>query len=249
MPEDHARIEELLAGYALLSLDGEDAAQMDRLLADHVPSCLSCRQTLRDFRELTGDLALSPEPVPPPDLVLARIHRGMDDVPVTRRGGGWARRGAVVAIAASLVGLVAMSGLSFVMAGRASRADDRTTTALEVLSLMRSPGVDPVSVDPQGSTPKDSGFLGVPADDVRKLYVTARLCPEPTAGHAYQLWLGSDGEFTPFGRMFTPTNGSVLLELIVDVSRYDEIWITEEIAGRPPATPSTSGRSWRAAIP
>jgi Anti-sigma-K factor rskA len=250
MAEDHERIEELLAGHALLSLDGEDAAEVDRLLADHVPTCLTCRQTIRDLRELTGDLALSADPVQPPDLVIARIRRGMDDVPVTRGGrGGWARRGAVVAIAASLVGLVAMGGLSVVMAGRASRADDRTTTALEVLSLMRSPGVDPVSVDPQGSTPKDSGFLGVPADDVRRLYVTARLCPEPSAGHAYQLWLGSDGEFAPFGRMFTPTNGFVLLELVVDVSRYDEIWITEEIAGQPAAIPSTTGRSWRAAIP
>jgi hypothetical protein len=215
-----------------------------------VPSCLSCRQTVREFREVTGDLALSADPVAPPDLVLARIHRGMDDVPVARpSAGGWARRGAMVAFAASLVGLVAMGGLSFVMAGRASRADDRTTTALEVLSLMRSPGVNPVSVDPQGSTPKETEFLGVPASNVRRLYVTARLCPDPSAGHAYQLWLGSDGDFAPFGRMFTPTNGFVLLELTVDVSRYDEIWITEEIAGPAPAAPSTGGRSWRAAIP
>lgn len=246
MGEDHERIEELLAGYALLSLDGEDAAEVDRLLADHVPSCLTCRQTIRGFRDLTGDLALSADPVTPPDLVLARIHRGMDDVPVSRRS---VRRGAVVALAASLVGLVAMGGVSFVMAGRASRADDRTTTALEVLSLMRSPGVSPVSVDPQGTTPKDSGFLGVPAANVKRLYVTARLCPEPSAGHAYQLWLGSGGEFRAVGRMFTPTNGSVLLELTVDVGRYDEIWITEEIAGAPPSVPSTTGRSWRAAIP
>ncbi len=246
MGQDHDRIEELLAAYALLSLDGEDAAEADRLLTDHVPSCLTCRQTIRGFRELTGDLALAADPRTPPDLVLARIHRGIDDVPLSRRP---ARRGAFVALAASLVGLVAMGGLSLVMAGRVSRADDRTTTALEVLALMRSPGIDPVSVDPQGETPADSGFLGVAAPDVRRLYVTARLCPEPTAGHAYQLWLGSDGEFAPFGRMFTPSDGSVLLELTVDVARFDEIWITEEVAGIPPALPSTTGRSWRASIP
>lgn len=246
MGEDHQRIEELLAGYSLLSLEGEDAAEVDRLLADHVPSCLMCRQTLRGLRELTGDLALSADPAAPPELVLARIHRGMDDVPVSRRS---PRRGAFVALAASLVGFVAMGGLSFVMAGRASRADDRTTTALEVLSLIRSPGVSPVSVDPQGATPPDSGFLGVPAANVRRLYVTARLCPEPAAGHAYQLWLGSDGAFAPFGGMFTPTDGFVLLELTVDVARYDEIWITEEVAGPRPSVPSTIGRSWRADIP
>ena len=57
MIEDHERIEELLAGYALRSLDGPDAEDADRLLADHVPTCLTCRRTIADFREVTGDLA------------------------------------------------------------------------------------------------------------------------------------------------------------------------------------------------
>ena len=38
MTEDHERIDELLAGYVLLSLSGEDAAEADRVLIDHVPS-------------------------------------------------------------------------------------------------------------------------------------------------------------------------------------------------------------------
>jgi hypothetical protein len=170
----------------------------------------------------------------------------MDEVPVSRRSG---RRGAFVALAASVVGLVAMGGLSFTMAGRASRADDRAATAIEMVSLMRSPGIAPVSVDPQGSTPAGSGFLGVPAPDVRRLYVTARFCPDPAPGHLYQLWLGSQGVFEPVGRMFSPSNGFVLFELTVDVAGFDAIWITEEAVGTTPAAPSTSGRSWRAEIP
>ena len=245
MTEDHERIDELLAGYAMLSLDGEDAAAADRILAEHVPSCFTCRQTLSDLHDLGGELALAADPVTPPDLLLSRIRHAMDDVPLSGRP---SRRGSFVALAASVAALVAMGGLSFVMAGRASRAEDRTTTAIELLSLMRSPGVAPVRVDPQGETPSESGFLEVSASDVRRLYLAADGCPDPAPGHAYQLWLGNDGTFTPFGEMFVPTNGVVLLELVVDVSRYDELWITEEAIGPPPATPSTDRRSWRAGL-
>lgn len=242
---DHERIEELLAGYALMSLSGEDAAEADRLLADHVPTCLTCRRTLSDFQDLSGELALAEAPVPPPDLVLARIHRGIDEVPLA---GGPSRRRGVIALAASVAALVALGGLSFTMAGRAFEAEDQRSLAIELLALMRSPGVSPVNVDPQGATPSASGFVGVPAPDVRRFYLVADVCPEPRPGYAYQIWLGDDGSFTPVGEMFAPTGGSVLIRLTVDVARYDEVWITEEVAGTPPATPSTDGRSWRAPL-
>jgi hypothetical protein len=64
--EDHGRIEELLAGYALRSLEGSDAADADRLLADHVPACAGCRQTLDAFVAIAGDLALDAPVLPPP---------------------------------------------------------------------------------------------------------------------------------------------------------------------------------------
>ena len=109
----------------------------------------------------------------------------------------------------------------------------------------------------QGETEKrDRGWLGYRRRD---LYVVesgerpARLKPlerpDPAPGHAYQLWLGASGAFRPVGHMFVPRNGAVLIELTVDVSRYDEVWITEETAGVPPTSPSTAGRSWRAELP
>lgn len=236
----HERIEELLAGYALLSLSGEDAAEADRLLTDHVPSCPTCRRTLSSFQALSGELALAVDPEPPPDLVLTRIHRGIQEVPLA---GGPSRRGAFVALAASVVALVVMGGLSFAMVTRASRAEDERSLAIELLELMQSPGVSPVTVDPQAGTPSASTFLGVP--DIRRFYLLADDCPEPRSGHAYQLWLGDDGSFTPFGEMFVPSGGSVLIRLTVDVARFDEIWITEEVAGSQPRAPNTDGRSWR----
>ena len=63
MTEDHERIDELLAGYVLLSLEGEDAAEADRLLSEHVPGCARCRRTLADFQALSGDLALAAAPL------------------------------------------------------------------------------------------------------------------------------------------------------------------------------------------
>src|SRR3954454_2545884 len=103
---EHDRIEELLAGYALQSLSGDDARETDRLLADHVPSCAACRGILRDFQGVTGDLALGAEAVAPPDVLLPRLHREMG-APARRR-----RPVAVAAAAASIVAVVGMAGLS-----------------------------------------------------------------------------------------------------------------------------------------
>jgi hypothetical protein len=242
--QDHERIEELLAGYALLALSGEDAREADRLLADHVPSCLVCRQTLADYQMLSGDLGLAADPAPPPDLVLARIQRQVDEVPLGRRS---SRRGSFLALATSVAALVALGGLSFVMVNRAHRAEDRMATALELINVLRSPGVSPVPVDATSGTSASSGFLEVSAPDIRVLYLVAKDCPDPEPGHDYVVWLGSAGEFTPVER-FEPRDGQVLLRLPVDVSRFDEIWVTEEVAGTTPEVPSTDGRSWGARL-
>jgi anti-sigma-K factor RskA len=243
---EHERIEELLAGHALHTLSERDAADADLLLAEHVPTCPSCLRTVSDFRAVIGELALAADPVPPPDLVLGRIHRGIGEIPIA---GGLPGRGSFVAFAVGVVALVAMGGLSFVMADRASEAQDDRSLALELLSLMSSPGVSPVSVDQEGSAASASDFVGVAAPDVRRFYLVADVCPEPAPGHAYQLWLGNQGVFEPVGEMFVPSGGSVLIKLTVDVARFDEVWITEEVASQsPPTSPSRSGRSWRASL-
>ena len=241
---DHERIEELLAGHALHTLSEQDAAEADLLLADHVPTCHTCLRTVSDFQAVTGELALATDPVSPPDLVLGRIHRGIGQIPGVPLGRG----SFVAALAVGVVALVAMGGLSFLMADRASEAQDDRSLALELLSLMRSPGVSPVSVGQEGSTSPDSDFMGVAAADIRRFYLVADVCPEPRPGYAYQLWLGDEGEFEPIGDMFVPNGGSVLIRLTVDVGRFDEVWITEEPASTPPSSPSPNGRSWRASL-
>ena len=242
MTEDHERIDELLAGYVLLSLSGEEGAEADRILVDHVPSCARCQATLSELQTVAGDLALAAPPADPPQTLLPALHRAMKDVPLAGRT---RRRGALIAVAASAVALVAMGGLSLVLGNRLSNAETRTGTALEILSAMRAPGASPVNVSPQDQTPSDSGMVEVSAPDIRRLYIAAEFCPEPAAGHAYQLWLGSNGEWSPVGDMFWPDDGVLLLEVEgVDVSQYDEIWITQEPVTQPPTRPSTDGPSW-----
>ena len=243
--EDHERVEELLAGYALLSLEGEDALEADRLLEIHVPGCPSCRRMLSTFRALSGELALATEPHPPPEPILPRIHRMMRDGTSTSPP---ARRGILLAVAASFVAVAVMGGLSLSLGARVSEAEADRSTAMEILSAMRSPGAW-IDLDPQAGTPAGSAFVEVSAPHVRRIYLASEDCPEPAPGHAYQLWLGDEGAFVPVGEMFLPEDGVVLLELTVDVSRYDEIWITEELAGTRPSRPrADGGRSWRASL-
>jgi len=240
---DHERIEELLAGYVLLSLSGEDATRADRLLSEHVPTCPLCRETLAGFQAVAGELPLAAAPAPVPDLVLPRIHRGMADTPA-RDLRGMSR----IAVAASVAALVGMAGFSVSLSGRASKAEEQRGRAFAVLSAMRQPGASPVSLRSQSGSA--GGLVEVSGPTFERMYIYGDEVPDPAPGYEYQLWLGSGGTFQPVGDPFFPEDGIVLLELAnVDTSRFDEIWITEELVGSHPSAPSADGvHSWRNAL-
>jgi len=240
---EHERNLELLAGYALIALESEDAEEADRLLSEHVPRCVTCRGTLADFRALTGELALAAPPLEPPDLVLARVRRGIRDVPVRRRRGA-----GVAALAASIAALVGMAGFSLSLGSRATRAEADRGTALEVLSAMQHPGADPITLE-ASSAATVGELVEVSGPGLEYMYLYGNDVPEPASGNAFQLWLGSGGTFAPVGDPFVPEGGLVLLRLTVDPSRYDEVLITEEPLGVAPTEPSTQGgHTWRASI-
>ena len=112
---DHEAIDELLAGYVLRSLTGEDAEAADRLLTDHVPDCTDCLATLDAFQGLTGDIALVAAPVPVPDTVLPRLHRSLDGRR-SRRMPTW-HPGRLVAAAAAVVAVIGVAGLAITQVG------------------------------------------------------------------------------------------------------------------------------------
>lgn len=239
MNEDHERIEELLAGYALLGLSGEDAVEADRLLSDHVPSCPRCRDAVAGFQGVAGELALAAAPAAAPELLLPRIRRDVARIPLSRR------RRAPVAAVAGVVAVVSLAGLSASLGNRVSRAEAQRGQLLEVMQVLGQSGADPVGLQSQGE-PAD-GLVQISRPGLERMYVFGRSVPAPAPGRAYQLWLGRDGTFVRVeGGMFVPDDGWVLLEVTIDPTRFDEIMITEEAVGSAPSSPSSQGHVWHA---
>lgn len=240
-PDEHERILELLAGCVLLALEGEDAEEAERLLVEHVPGCLVCRDALADLQATAGDLALAATPVEPPGLLLPRLRRRISE---TETG---PRRGlAVAALLAGVAALVGMAGLAVSLGDRAARAEAERTTAVEMLSAMRDPATRPVHL--RATSAAATGGL-VEIAHQERLYLYGEDVPDPAPGYAYQLWLGSGGTFIPVGEPFLPRDGIVLLRLTVDPSTFDEILITEELLGEVPEEPTLEGeRTWHADI-
>jgi Anti-sigma-K factor rskA len=239
MNEDHVRIQELMAGYVLDGLSGEDAVEADRLLSEHVPSCPLCRDQLAGFQAVGGDLALAVSPAQPPDLLLPRIRLGVAET-VRRR-----RRASLVAVAAGVAAIVGLAGLSVQLGGRVSRTEQQRARLLAAMEVLQQPGANPVSLESQGQTA--AGLVEVSGPGLERMYVIGTDVPMPSPGRVYQLWLGTNGTFVRVeDGEFVPEDGLVLLELTVDTGRYDEILITEEPMGDASANPSYLGHTWHA---
>jgi len=236
--EDHDRIEELLAGYVLLGLSGEDATRADRLLSEHVPSCPLCRETMAGFQAVVGELGLATCPARPPDLLLPRIRRSAEQVPVRRR-----RRASLAAVTAGVAALMGLGAFSMSIGSRMSRAETHVERLLEVIQS----GATPVSVESQGQ-PAATPMVEVSRPELERMYMIGQGVPQPAGGLVYQLWLGSSGNVVPV-RQFVPEDGLVLLVFTVDTTRFDEILITEERAGEASDWPSSTGHRWHAFLP
>lgn len=229
-PTDHETIEGLLAGYALGGLTGDDATLADRLLTEHVPSCIACRGTLTAFRDVTADLALSVDPLPPPETLLPRLHRELEP------RHGRRRPMQAFAVAAGVVAVIGLAGLTISQGMRASNASAKAEDLQAAAAIALRPDADLVPVGPVHE---------VSAPGMSEFYVIGS-CPEPPDGSVYRLWLVSDGQAT-FVTDFQPDDGQVVVAVPFDPSRYDDIWISVEPAGSEPSTPSD--RRWQASGP
>ena len=231
---DHDRIEELLAGYALRSLSGDDAREADRLLSQHVPDCATCRATLQDFQSLMGELALGADPVAPPEVLLPRLHREMGP-PARRR-----RPGSVVAAAASIVVLVGMAGLAVGQGIRASNADQRRALYSDALQLASRPDASQIPlVDTQTSGPPVTEIV---APGVEVVYLVCHDVARPRPGMTYRIWFGSGGSFE-FVDEFEPEPDLTVLRLVLPAA-VDRIIITEEPVDRAPTQPEAATIRW-----
>jgi anti-sigma-K factor RskA len=219
---DHEAIDELLAGYVLRSLSGEDAAEADHLLSDHVPTCAACRDTLAAFQDLSADLALDATPLVPPETLLPRLHRELEP-PASRR-----RPVQIFAVAASVVAVVGLAGLAVTQGLRASDANSRAEDFRSAAQMALRPDSNQVPVGPVNE---------LTAPGVEEFYVMGDNCPQPPEGSVYRVWIVAGGQPT-FVTDFLPEDGQVFLSIPFDPSRYDDLWISVEPAGSEPTTPT-----------
>ena len=241
MADNHEWIEELLAGYVLRSLSGEDAVVADHLLSEHVPGCPMCRDSLAAFQGVAGEVALAPEPAAPPELLLPRIHELLGEPEGRRR-----RPMSLWAAAASIVALVGLAGWNVSLGFRANHAEDQKSTLLRLFDTMQQPDAQRVLLNPLGTGGRGP-MTEISAPGVEPIYLVGRDIPEPGAGRVYQVWLGRAGEYRPVGAFF-PEESVMVLELTnVNPNLYDEILITEELAGTSPVQPSPATR-WQASL-
>jgi anti-sigma-K factor RskA len=231
LTEDHGSIEELLAGYVLRSLSGEDAASADHLLSDHVPFCPSCRDSLAVFQGVTADLALGVEPVSPPDTLLPRLHRELGSQRARRRPM------TVFAVAASVVAVVGLAGLTVSQGMRASSTQSRMNDIAQAFDFARQPGADMAPVN--GATSGTEPLTEISDPGVEVFYLVGRDLPEPGEDMVYRVWLVS-GTTPTFAGDFLPSAGFTVVPLEFDPSRYDQIVISVEPAGSSPGEPSNA---------
>ena len=240
---DHARIDELLAGHALHSLEGDDLREADRILTEHLPTCDRCRQTVDGFRAITADLALGSRPAMPPDVLLPRLRRETLAIPVDDDAAPSKPRHALgswlsAAAALVLVGLVLWNAFLHVRLGDV-RSTQRQIT--RVTHFMAQPDAETVALE--SKSPRSPVLLGYREAQVA---LFGSDVPEPRDGNVYRLWVGRSDRFR-WASDFVPKNGVVAYLLEFDARRSEQILVTEEPGDRAPTRPV--GRPvWRATL-
>ena len=195
-PHEDERIDELLAGYVLRSLTGDDAVEADRLLSEHVPGCDRCRETLVAFSETVADLALDADPMPPPETLLPRLHRELE--PASARqppdGGRWWHPASPRSWSWEAWPCRWASG--------PATCRTATTCCARPWRSRSAPAPTPRrSVVPM--RPKPAPVSEITAPDEDHFYLIGEDVPAPPAGLVYGIWL-SDGADLVFAGTFLP---------------------------------------------
>jgi hypothetical protein len=228
---DHDAIDELLAGYVLRALGGPDATEADRLLAEHVPGCATCQETLTAFQGLTGELAVSVTPAVVPDMLLPRLRNELEPRR-TRRMPAWGGARIVAAVAAVVVA-VGVAGLAVSSGGGA----DPVLANADLAQIQR------LAAQPAAQRTDLGEADEVTAPGVEETYVMGTGVSAPPPGMTYRLWaIGPDG--ARYLGDFAPVNGVVALEIRIDTATA-QLLVTLEPVNSEPGAPGQP--AWSAA--
>lgn len=230
---------DLLAGYALGSLDEEDLL----IVARHLPGCAVCRAEVNAYFEVADQLALSATPHTPPPGLRDRILRQVAEVPVveaapvvptapparrrvqrvaeqSREREGFFRRlfsarPMVLAVAVMAVLLVALAGLLW---------REMSPAAGDNMRIVRLQGTE--------DAPSVQGYLMVFEDEPYGTLVVEH-APPLDYEYQYQLWLVKDGKRTSGGVFSVYDDGYGVLQVHADypLNEYQAFGVTVEPEG------------------
>jgi len=217
---DHVQIQEAIAAYVTHALDPEEHARTEHELLEHLPGCEACSALLRDLRELSGDLALAPDPRAISETGEARVMAavtGSRPASAPRRRAAWPRAAAAV-VAVALVGSAAVN---VVVASRSNRTENRLRATIAAVAVAADPTAHRAVLQGGGGTlvtsvlPNGTGVF------------IAHGMAAPPSGSVYELWLAQDARYVPV-KVFSPDGGDVVVSFTVAPGSYTASAVTIE---------------------
>ncbi len=237
----HEEYQELVAVYALGTLEDQERQKLESHLAS---GCDACESALREARLVADDLVHAIAPVAPSARVRERLlERVRQDAP-RRTSSQRSRRGiwlplATAASVALAIGLAfhVLSLRQIIEQERNARfeLEERLARTQESIRAFTSPDIQTVSLAGQGPTPgaKARAFVD-PAN--RRLFLYVYDLPAPPEGRTYQLWVIVDGTPMSVGTFGVDPSGNARLdsEPLPAFEGAVAVAVTEEPAGGVP---------------
>ena len=247
----HDAIHPLLTDYML----GEADAALRREVEEHVATCATCAEELRELQRAFDGIGLAEPPVLPPTALRARVLESMVEdsrpiaapatAPRTRRtfGIGWLAAAAALALTfASLLGLTVMRNTQLERTlQRADATYDEVMRQLETnetqadlaVSILTAGDMRRIDLAPgNGRGPLGRAYFS----PTKGLLIVADELPEPPAGRVFQVWLIGSRTNGPVsaGLLTQPRSGRGMLIVpspSADVTGAITVAITDEPAG------------------
>jgi anti-sigma-K factor RskA len=219
----------LAGAYALDAIDHLERARFEH----HLAECPSCAAEVAELTKTMAALSDATAEVPPPRLRAAVLTRSAA-TPQTRRavrrrsfrlpGGRWQR---LTAAAAAVIALGGGGAAGYEIADPSAPLENTRVSAenKQIAAVVAAP-----DARLHTATAAGGGQVTVVSSDSRNEAVAVLTgLPSPGAGHAYQLWVISDGRPRSAGVLAAGRTGAT--ELVAGVRGAQLIGVTREPAG------------------
>jgi anti-sigma-K factor RskA len=248
MTTEHA-FDDVVAGYALGALDGEDRLAFEV----HLATCSRCQAELAEYRRVVGALGAGVEGSPVPEALKAKTLARATGRPAraisspimgSRPGWTWLQAAAVLLIGVLGAYVWSLRSTVDVLSRDLAVATERAEALRQELATLRQERTqlasmvdvfgapDVVRVDLRGANPTVSGTARAYVSLNQGLVFTAAGLPALQAGRVYQLWVIPPGAATPLSAGLVPTDSTggarITIELPPGVTSVGTVAVTDE---------------------